>query len=212
MRVLIWVLAAIISAIPMRVWADEASLDRSCNAGNLDDCSRLGTYYITQRLQESDKAKYPGLFRKAERCYLKACDGGSALGCHQMAFLYLTARTMEVASHDELVSQFEKKACDGGNADGCESLAGNESGGVFGATKNPALALQHIQKAARIREVECDKSILEACGKLGYQYEKGSGVERNLDRALVLYKKACDDGKNYYSCEAVKRLTQQLGK
>jgi TPR repeat protein len=47
---------------------------------------------------------------------------------------------------------------------------------------------------------------------LGYQYETGSGVERNLDRALAMYKKACDDGKNYYACEAVKRLTQQLGK
>lgn len=212
MRASIWVLAAIMSAIPMRIRADEASLDRSCNAGNLDDCSRLGTYYTTQRLQKGDKAKYPELFQKAERYYLKACHGGSALGCHQVAFLYLIAGTMEVASHDELVSQFEKKACDGGNADGCESLAGNESSGVFGATKNPALALQHLQNAARIREVECNKDILEACRSLGYQYEKGSGVERNLDRALALYKKACANGKNFSFCETFKRLTQQLGK
>src|SRR4029077_21049984 len=152
MRVGICALVIIIFAMPMSADFDEALLIQRCDTGNLYACAGLGLYYEFQRLQESDKTKYPAMFRKAELYDLKACNGGLALGCHQTADLYMVARVMGAANHDDLVSEFDKKACDGGNADGCESLAIHESNGAFGAKENPALALQHLAKAARIRQ------------------------------------------------------------
>ncbi len=43
---------------------------------------------------------------------------------------------------------------------------------------------------------ECSTGIVESCTFLGYLYEKGEGVEKNVGRAFDLYQQGCDGGHN----------------
>ncbi|MDD7600772.1 MAG: tetratricopeptide repeat protein, partial [Campylobacter sp.] len=40
---------------------------------------------------------------------------------------------------------------------------------------------------------------MHGCGNLGTMYAKGEGVEEDLDKAVQLFKKACDGG-NMHGC------------
>ncbi len=40
----------------------------------------------------------------------------------------------------------------------------------------------------------CDRGAMKGCSRLGYMYEKGKGVTKDLAKAAELFGKACDDG------------------
>ncbi len=61
-----------------------------------------------------------------------------------------------------------------------------------------ALALFACQDAERLR-LSCDDGNATACSNLGFMYQNGEGVTRDLARAASLYQQACDGG-NTLAC------------
>ena len=85
--------------------------------------------------------------------YEKACDGGNALGCHNLGVLYATGEGVP-QDFVRAASLFER-ACVGGDADGCLTLGRMYYNGV-------GLAQNHTRSAA-LFERACAGGVVEAC-------------------------------------------------
>ncbi len=53
----------------------------------------------------------------------------------------------------------------------------------------------------------CDDEEAEGCFGLGYAYELGLGVSKNIDSSKLFYGKACDMGSKD-GCKGYKRITR----
>jgi hypothetical protein len=51
-----------------------------------------------------------------------------------------------------------------------------------------------VVQALQLYKQGCDGGDLQGCSNLGWLYEKGAGVSKDLTRARELYKQACDGG------------------
>jgi TPR repeat protein len=136
------------------------TLMRSCEAGVLDDCNRVGIHFITQRLARGDdKAGIKHDFTEAARYFEKACNGGSALGCYQEGFVVETGELGDSTK----VAELYKKACDGSYAMGCMFLAVDYENGPRGLPRDSAKAAGLYRKAAGLFQVECDRGEEASC-------------------------------------------------
>ena len=102
-----------------------------------------------------DKSDY----QKAAQLYQKACDGGDALGCHNLGLLYKNGQG--VNQDYQKAAQLYQKACDGGNAVGCFSL-----GFLYQNGQSFSTAKQYYGKA-------CDLGLRSGCDKYRMLNEKG---------------------------------------
>ena len=80
-----------------------------------------------------------------------------------------------------------RQACDAGDATSCYTLGFWHETGLFGVTKDLALAVGLYRQA-------CDGEEMPGCYALATMYETGAGVTQDLTRALGLYQRACDAG------------------
>ena len=87
------------------------------------------------------------------------------------------AACLELARANDNAKHLLKLACDLGNAEGCYDLA---------------LELGNTEEAAVAYEQACDGGNALACTNLGYMYEHGEGVAKDLEAGLRLFRKGCD--------------------
>ncbi|WP_149721957.1 tetratricopeptide repeat protein [Campylobacter concisus] len=87
-----------------------------------------------------------GDYQKAAELLQKACDGGDAMGCYSLGFLYQNGQG--VKQDYQKAAELYQKGCDGRNAGGCSNL------GVL--YQNGQGVKQDYQKAAELYQKACD--------------------------------------------------------
>lgn len=107
----------------------------------------------------------------------------------------------------EASGRFFHRACSLGLASGCSSLGTKFLFGEIGKTGNPPvpnhkLAVVYFRKA-------CDLDAME-CTWLGWRYEDGEGVSKDLAEAQRLYNKSCA-AKDGPGCDSAAKLMDKLG-
>jgi uncharacterized protein len=157
---------------------------------------------------------------QAAALYRKACDGGSALGCRNLALMYATGNGVS-QSYAQALTLY-RKACNGGDAGGCSNLGlmyangtgvsqdyaqavtlyrkGCDAGDRIGCNnlglmfaRGTGVSQDYAQASALYRK-GCDAGITISCGNLGVMYANGTGVPQDYTEAVALYRKACDAG------------------
>ena len=104
-----------------------------------------------------------GDYQKAAQLFQKACDGGNALSCGGLGFLYANGKGVK---HDyQKAAQLFQKACDGGEALSCNGLGALYAEGK-GVRQNFSTAKQYHGKA-------CDLGLQLGCDYYRILNEKG---------------------------------------
>ncbi len=148
-----------------------------CERGRAEGCMVRGWLYLGGRGEERDEAR-------AKEYLGRACEGGSAVGCHNLAALY---------GEDAKALSLYEKACTLGANKSCakagliHSNAGDESA------------------ASGFWERACNGGNADACAFLARDFELGEGAKQDKNKAKELYAKACQMGDGV-SCERVKKL------
>lgn len=197
-------------------FARESELQNACDHNDGTACLELGSmYHLGNGVSQS--------FSRARLLYMQACTLGFANGCTHLGFMYENGHAgRDLAKAAELY----EKACVLGDASGCESLAvayENGSGvredlqqavnyydrACSGGSKNSCahLALLYEQAenevyAAIYHQNGCDAGDAKACSAIAARVYHGKGVAQNHEKALSLFKRACELGdetgcKNY---------------
>ncbi len=149
--------------------------EMACEGGDMVACRLLGNIYIVGQGVPQD-------WPRAYELHKKACEGGDMVGCSSVGFSYTYARGTQhnVSRGIKLM----KRGCEGGDGFGCFNLAQLYS-------RN-----EKISEAAKFYEKACmvESPNGEGCNGAGRRYFLGEGVEKDLDRAIELFKKACKHG------------------
>ena len=122
---------------------------------------------------------------KAAGFELKACDLGDMRSCQKLGHRYTTGVGAE--KDRETAFYLSNKACEGNDGEGCADMGrlylpfprNQEEGPQY----DPAKAAEYYRKA-------CDLKSGRGCSLLADKHETGVGVEKDLDKALELYKLA----------------------
>jgi TPR repeat protein len=156
-----------------------------CAKGEADDCLELAARYLRGEGGVSkDEPKAAAMFQKA-------CDGGSSTGCEFYAKMLRDGRG--VAKDEAKAMTLLGKACDGGAGGACTSVG-------LGAMKSgdTQTAVAKFIKA-------CEAKDGLGCASLGAMYLHGNGVDKDLEKAKPLLKKACDL-KVEVACDKLKEI------
>lgn len=121
---------------------------------------------------------------QAAALYRKACDGGSAFGCRNLALKYSVGNGVS-QSYSQAATLY-RKACKEGDAGSCSNL------GLLYA--NGTGVSQDYAEAVTLDREACDAGDRVGCSNLGLMYSEGTGVSRDYTQAVALYRKACDAG------------------
>lgn len=125
------------------------------------------------------------------------CDAGDAASCASMGAVYMQGGN-GVARNDRRAVEMLRKACDGGSAKGCSDLRTMYSAGRGVGRSYDTQDLERYQRG-------CDSGVFASCADLGRMYQYGRGVARDQQRAVALYRKACDAG-HLGGCHSACRL------
>jgi TPR repeat protein len=156
---------------------------RGCELGSADACTALSVSFIDSEVHEGDQQLAIDLARYG-------CQEGSAAGCTLAGQIYALGWNIE--SNRATAEAYFRYACDLGDVDGCEVLAtwlsdATEAGGEGESAKLWA-------RGRSLRERSCESGNLEDCVVLGAYYVRGLGIEKDFERAVALFGKACDAG------------------
>lgn len=159
-------------SVPYRELRD--SLQKSCDAGNMSTCVRLGVVLLMPTVVQ-DKLK-------AHELYRRACDKGNLEGCTRLGELY--EQGIAVAKEPSQAFAIYQRACTGGSPLACTHLGWLFESGT-GTSKD-------VAQARTLYERGCNAGDGWGCTNLGELYERGiSGVPADPRRALSLYSQAC---------------------
>ena len=167
------------NAVPYHLCApaDLADCEAQCTKGSMASCAVAGRSYEIGRGVTADVAR-------AKQLLTRACDGGSAQGCHRLGEI----RFFEHAPADALA--LFQKSCSSGYLDACNSMA--EVGLASRATNVDAFTV--VKRA-------CAGGSFESCATLGKLYETGlGGAPQNDAEAVKLYELACNSGETRRAC------------
>ena len=147
-----------------------------CDRGDARACNFVGALYATGLQGVKVDAAQAFTF------FLKACNGGHATGCGNLANQYYNG--LGVTEDRARAVQFYQRACDLGSVPGCVDLGViyRDAKGV--KVKNPTYAAQLFQRA-------CDLSAA-ACASIASMYELGMGVAKDAALAKMLYQRSCN--------------------
>lgn len=121
---------------------------------------------------------------QAAALYRKACDGGSAGGCRNLALMYSAGNGVQ--QNYAQAAALYRKACNGGDTGSCSNLGLLYSNGT-GVPQDYSQAVTLYGKA-------CDAGDGIGCSNLGIMYAQGTGVAKDYSQAVSLYRKSCDAG------------------
>jgi hypothetical protein len=153
------------------------------NSGLPNSGKMVTTVVVTEPGKGSSASTTPGSVQAAA-LYRKACDGGSTLGCRNLAIMYSAGNGVS-QSYAEAATLY-RKACNEGDPGSCSNLGGMYAGGT-GVPRDYDQAVTLYRKA-------CDSGNTTGCSNLGLMYAEGTGVPRDYTQAVTLYRKACDAG------------------
>jgi TPR repeat protein len=178
--------------------------------------SELNKEEANSRYKELEKLKLP--FR------IKACDGGLALACSDLA-VYYQVETMGkkfISSNPGLAwtkyELYAVRACEYGHVGQCSFVGSfllnghtttvyinedDETGQELHAIrKNPELAFKMFN-------ISCNARQKLECNSLGWMYERGIFIDKDVSKAQELYTIACE--KDYYGCFNLGALLMRKG-
>ena len=147
-------------------------LSSACEGGATDECMKRAN-----AIWEVDGAT-------AARLSRAACQGGSAISCSNMGFLYKNGIGVNPDSRQS--ARFYRQACYEGYAGGCTDLGMLHQDGIW-MDADPL-------RAAELFRQGCDAGSARGCTNLGVSYEKGLGVDPDPQEAARLYQQGCDEG------------------
>lgn len=185
---------------------------QACDADDGAACTDLGFLYLRGFGVRTDH-------RRAATLFEQACDLGTPRGCHDLGVLRWRGAGIE-RSAETAVGLF-RKACDAGDPRACSALAtalyrgigaqadparakdlyrrGCERGDPDGCAADAILTLSDAPRDAETTraavarlERACDDGSAHACQHLAGLLRDGHAVERDLERALRLFVRACD--------------------
>jgi len=168
------------------------------------------------------KAEKEKDYIQAEKFYRKACDAGDDKSCLGLVNLYFNGKGKQ--GNMVVAYKLSKMLCNKGNAEGCFFLGYMYSEGK-GIDKNVELATKTLKQACELKEDKAcynlanrylkekkytnaieyyEKSLLlgnySAGTVLSSIYFSGTGVAKNMDKAVKYSKDACEKGKLTTSC------------
>jgi hypothetical protein len=171
-------LCLLLACVSVRVLAMQDDLKANitrCGAGDARACNYVGAMFATGA--ESAAVDQ----RQAFNYFLKACNGGYATGCSNLANQYYNG--YGVVMDRARAVQLYQQSCDLGGVPACVDLGVIYRDGKGVPTKNPAYAAKLFQRA-------CDLSAA-ACASIASMYELGVGVVKDVPRAITLYQRSC---------------------
>jgi TPR repeat protein len=115
-----------------------ADCQKSCDARNPKGCQRLGEMY------NKGGGGAPKDLHKAMGAFLRACDFGLTLGCHNYAVL-----VMQTGGEKTVGATFFEQACESDHAESCFSWAMCLKEGI-GVPRDPSKGDQVLQKACKL--------------------------------------------------------------
>jgi TPR repeat protein len=118
---------------------------------------------------------------RAAALYARACDGGHAQACEDLALMCEGDRG--VPRDRARAASLQQKACDGGIAVACRELAERYAVGA-GVAEDAARARALFGRA-------CDAADADACFALGEICERGVGGPRDFAVAAASFERAC---------------------
>lgn len=194
----------------------ESELQNECDHNNGGACLQLGAmYHVGNGVSQS--------FGKAKELYAQACSLGVAKGCSSLGFMYENGHA---GTDTAKAAEIYEKACVLGDANGCASLAVLYENGK-GVREDLQQAINYYDRAcsagdgnscahlgllyeqdenyeyaAIYHQNGCDMGEATECSRLGWMYYYAQGVAQKEERAIKLFKKACELGdamgcKNY---------------
>jgi TPR repeat protein len=131
----------------------------------------------------------------ADRC--QANDGGD---CYALA-LALEGMETETQSDEVVFEALYLRACRLGVVSGCT----NRAAGMTVREPESADAC-----AARTFAQTCERDDAWGCTMYGYHLMTGRGVEKDLDRAARMFRRACGYDETFAACTKAKRLLQEI--
>ena len=150
----------------------------------------------------------PRDFVSAAELYMRACEGGSAVGCHKLGMAYYSGDG--VGQDKERAAELYMRACEGGDAVSCRNLGVLHRTGE-GVGLDASLAVEFFSRACEGGDaVGChalgilyrsgiawrtpSRRWRRCCDNLGVLYGRGEGVGLNASRAAALFSRACEGG------------------
>ena len=125
----------------------------------------------------------------AAALYDRACKAGHMVSCAALGLQVQDGRG--VPRDPQRAMALYRRACDGGAGIGCFDLALMVRDGQVEGT-DPAGAQALFDRARAAYQTSCAAGGLDWCMNLGFMYEYGQGLPKDLARAMALYKQACD--------------------
>lgn len=190
---------------------------QSCEQGNAAGCFGTGLIYM---YGASSGMPEP---QKAANYYYKACTGGDAVACANLAMAYDNGQGVK---EDKVqAAQLYEVACQGGDSLGCTNAGWMYANGV-GVKKDYQKSLAYYNSACQLGSdlgcynlglmtntynvygmtkdkmgyvemnyVACQQGDIVGCGNLGWMYATGSnGADKNYYNAAKYFTLACDSG------------------
>lgn len=167
--------------------------EKSCEAGNFDDCNLLASLYFVDNPLDDIK-KDPS---KVEKYGTMACDNGKFKACFFVGLVYTEQGKYEQAK------EMHKKSCDGNDDGGCLGLAEIYENG------DPYTEID-IAKAIKYYKKGCDQlNSSNHCVHLAHvyivNYNNLPQYRKYLNKAKNLAQKGCKKG-NQEDCIILSRV------
>jgi hypothetical protein len=165
---------------------DADGCSAACEAGDAPSCAYLGILLDEQ-----------GPSARALAAHERACSGGVAAGCHNVAFT-LFSGAADVPKDPARARAVWTANCDAGFVESCSGLGLMFEQGVGTA--------QDLPRAAALYEVACTAGDMTfGCPFFALMLGQGRGVAVDLPRAQALAAKACERGSSN-GCAIAKQL------
>lgn len=127
-------------------------------------------------------------------------------GCSKTGDEYLNEAKQNYNTKEyEKAIQLYEKACNKGSFQGCNILAKLYNTENEAVKKDVNKADKFYKETAKFAEIECKNNNKDACSILAFLYEKGLGVDLNLETSDTYQIQACNLG-SYGSCYYIARL------
>lgn len=188
----------------MNISASAQQWQSQCNAGALVSCDRLGKAFETGYSSEStEKSSYdaPQDFGRAQKLYERACDGGLASGCFNLASA-VDRGIFEKVDPATSSTLFER-ACVFGEGRACELLDFR----YRQETESPS----DQQRANQFRQKACDLKVVGECISIIESYINKEKIDWDFKKAFIFISDSCDKNEAYYNYCATLGLTYYFG-
>lgn len=164
---------------------------RACDAADASGCVALAKLALSREPPDSDEAVV---------ILERSCEAVPGISCTELGSIL---RRKHLAGNDDPAKAavaFER-GCDAGEPRACTELADLVYVGVEGFPRDP-------DRSARLNERACRDGDEVGCARLAVLAALGEGVTRDRERALELYRGACDSpsDENRTRCDELSRL------